>query len=170
MEAIKAIVSYVTDYITKPMLKSHQIFSAAYDIYQKNIHLADTKNNCIQSARKLLMKLANNITSKLEIGSPMACMYLLGNPDHYTSHEFVSFWWCSYFNTVQRDYEMNYNVTNELLDALHISENLQLNTTNNPTSSVDDYIYRPEKLENISPYDWIRYSEKKSIPKRKRRI
>ncbi|TFK20872.1 hypothetical protein FA15DRAFT_561556, partial [Coprinopsis marcescibilis] len=26
--AIKAIVSYVTDYITKPMLKSHQIFSS----------------------------------------------------------------------------------------------------------------------------------------------
>ncbi|TFK24313.1 hypothetical protein FA15DRAFT_592606 [Coprinopsis marcescibilis] len=51
--AIKAIVSYVTDYITKPMLKSHQIFSAAYDIYQRNIHLADTKNDRIQSARKL---------------------------------------------------------------------------------------------------------------------
>ena len=28
---------------------------------------------------------------RLEIGSPMASMYLLGNPDHYISHEFVNF-------------------------------------------------------------------------------
>ena len=38
----------------------------------------------------------------MEIGSPMASLYLLGNPDHYTSHIFVPFWWRSYVNEVCR--------------------------------------------------------------------
>ncbi|KAF9471126.1 hypothetical protein BDN70DRAFT_767799, partial [Pholiota conissans] len=33
--SIKAIISYVTDYVTKPTLKTHQIFSSAYDVYDK---------------------------------------------------------------------------------------------------------------------------------------
>ncbi|KDR65412.1 hypothetical protein GALMADRAFT_47912, partial [Galerina marginata CBS 339.88] len=37
--SIKAIISYVTDYVTKPTLKTHQIFSSAYDIYSKNSEL-----------------------------------------------------------------------------------------------------------------------------------
>ena len=38
----------------------------------------------------------------MEIGSPMASLYLLGNPDHYTSHSFVPFWWRSYVSEVHR--------------------------------------------------------------------
>jgi len=33
--SIKAVISYVTDYVTKPTLKTHQIFSSAYDVYEK---------------------------------------------------------------------------------------------------------------------------------------
>ena len=58
------------------------------------------------SARSLVTKMVNALTAKLEIGSPMASMYLLRNPNHYTSHEFVSFYWrsfvceaCSVFST-----------------------------------------------------------------------
>ncbi|KAH6902964.1 hypothetical protein BKA70DRAFT_1026192, partial [Coprinopsis sp. MPI-PUGE-AT-0042] len=40
--------------------------------------------------------ITNALTSKMEIGSPLASMYLLGNPDHYTSHEFVPFYWRKY--------------------------------------------------------------------------
>ena len=55
--------------------------------------LLTTKENIQNSARSLVTKMVNALTSKLEIGSPMASMYLLENPDHYTSHEFVSFYW-----------------------------------------------------------------------------
>ncbi|KAH6888906.1 hypothetical protein BKA70DRAFT_1033599, partial [Coprinopsis sp. MPI-PUGE-AT-0042] len=33
--SIKAVISYVTDYVTKPALKTHQIFSSAYDVFQR---------------------------------------------------------------------------------------------------------------------------------------
>ena len=29
----------------------------------------------------------------MEIGGPMASMYLLKNPDHYTNHKFRTFYW-----------------------------------------------------------------------------
>ena len=34
--SIKATVSYISDYISKQTLKTHQIFSSAYDVFQKN--------------------------------------------------------------------------------------------------------------------------------------
>jgi hypothetical protein len=86
---LKAVISYISDYIVKPTLKTHQIFSSAYDVFDKNsdsiISDADIKPK--DAARKLIMKMVNALSSKMEIGSPMACLYLLGNPDHYTSHE-----------------------------------------------------------------------------------
>ena len=44
----------------------------------------------------MLTQIVNNLTSKLEIGSPMASMYLLKNPDHYTNHKFQTFYWPNY--------------------------------------------------------------------------
>lgn len=98
--SIKAIVSYISDYVTKQSLKTHQIFSSAYDVFEKNSELltGDIKHH--ESARKLILKIVNTLSSKMEIGSPMASMYLLGNPDHYTSHDFVLFWWKSYVSDV----------------------------------------------------------------------
>jgi len=32
---IKAVISYVTDYISKPTLKTHQIFATAYNVLTK---------------------------------------------------------------------------------------------------------------------------------------
>ncbi|KAJ7710273.1 hypothetical protein B0H16DRAFT_1258230, partial [Mycena metata] len=46
--------------------------------------------------RQLLMKIVNPLSTKMEIGSPMAAMYLLDNADHYTSHNFTVFWWRNY--------------------------------------------------------------------------
>ncbi|KAJ7028484.1 hypothetical protein C8F04DRAFT_963937 [Mycena alexandri] len=44
-----------------------------------------------------MRKMVNSMSAKMEIGSPMASMYLLGNPDHYTSHKYVPFAWRQYF-------------------------------------------------------------------------
>jgi len=48
------------------------------------------------SARSLVTKLVNALMAKLEIDSPFACLYLLGNSDHYTSHTFINFYWKSF--------------------------------------------------------------------------
>jgi hypothetical protein len=36
----------------------------------------------------------------MEIGGPMASLYILGNPDHYTDHHFVPFYWRGYVKDV----------------------------------------------------------------------
>jgi len=46
-------------------------------------------------ARSLITKIVNALTAKLKIGGPMASLYLLGNPDHYTNQKFVVFYWKS---------------------------------------------------------------------------
>ena len=38
---IKAVISYVTDYISKPILKTHQISATAYNVFDKNSKLDD---------------------------------------------------------------------------------------------------------------------------------
>ncbi|KAF6742918.1 hypothetical protein DFP72DRAFT_829270, partial [Ephemerocybe angulata] len=77
------------------------------------------------------------LTARLEIGSPLACLYLLGFPDHYTSHKFVPFFWRRYVNRVIA------------------------------RSHVDDYAYRPECYSSVTLYDWIRYHKKRTVRKRK---
>ncbi|KAF8573373.1 hypothetical protein K439DRAFT_1255100, partial [Ramaria rubella] len=41
-----------------------------------------------EKARSLLTKIVNGLTTKMQIGSPMAASCILGLPDHYTSHRF----------------------------------------------------------------------------------
>src|SRR5271169_2059953 len=106
--AMKAVILYVTEYISKSTLKTHQIFSSAYDVFDKDTDLTTSDIKPKDAARKLIMKMVNTLSSKMEIGSPMACMYLLGNPDHYTSHKFITCWWRSYVSHVQ-EYWINHS-------------------------------------------------------------
>ncbi|KAF5331190.1 hypothetical protein D9611_013146 [Ephemerocybe angulata] len=101
--AVKAVVGYVTDYITKGYLKTHQIFAAMYESFSKNEGVLDPSNEQKpgNGARRMLTKIVNSLSAKMEIGAPMAALYLLKNPDHYTSHEFIPFYWKNYLNYVE---------------------------------------------------------------------
>lgn len=104
--SVKAVVGYVTDYISKGWLKTHQIFQTAYDAFSKNVDLLDGKKGDEKNgARRMILKVVNSLSSKMEIGAPMAALYLLGKPDHYTSHRFVSFYWKNYVNFVQSQWQ-----------------------------------------------------------------
>ena len=56
-----------------------EMFDTIHQIFERNEILLSEKEN-IQ--RSLVTKMDNVLNAKLEIGSPMASMYLLGNPDH----------------------------------------------------------------------------------------
>ncbi|RXW19493.1 hypothetical protein EST38_g6350 [Candolleomyces aberdarensis] len=58
-----------------------------------------------QSARRMIVRIVNSLSSKMEIGAPMAALYLLKNPDHYASHEFRVFYWKNYVNHVQNEWK-----------------------------------------------------------------
>jgi hypothetical protein len=87
------MVAYITDYVTKPGLNTYSMFDTIRQIFERNETLLANKENMQASARSLVTKLVNALTAKLEISSPFASLYLLGNPDHYTSHTFINFYW-----------------------------------------------------------------------------
>ena len=110
-----------------------------------------------QAARTLMTKMVNALTAKMEIGSPMAALYLLENPDHYTGHKFKNLYWKSFVREAQK-------VWNTSKDAEEIPEKVVLNKNLGKyvgLSTVQDYIYRPNIYKNISLYEWTRRANKR---------
>ncbi|PBK94439.1 hypothetical protein ARMGADRAFT_927965 [Armillaria gallica] len=82
--AIKAVLIYVTDYITKPGLKTHAIFDCIQSVFQRSKDQPDNPAKTRKErARKTMAQMVNVLGAKTELGSPMVCSYLLGLPDHY---------------------------------------------------------------------------------------
>src|SRR6202035_2632454 len=102
--AIKAVVAYVSDYITKPGLKTYSIFDTIRSVFDRNSETIGSSMKRKDKARRLMTQIVNTLTAKLEIGGPMASLYLLGNPDHYTSHTFVPFYWKNYVREVLKSW------------------------------------------------------------------
>ena len=111
---VKAVIAYITDYISIPGLKSNVIFDAILLALKKtdkeDIKLSDNK----AFARSVIVKAVNCLTSRMEIGSPMSCMYLLGFLDHYTNLTFKKLYWKKITAHVQ-NYWMNINQTDPVI-------------------------------------------------------
>jgi hypothetical protein len=88
--------------------------------------------------------------SKLEIGGPIASLYLLGNLDHYTNKNSVVFYWKSYVAKVLKGWKQDNDVQSDkvILQKTQDGEYIGLST-------VDDYKYRPYEFNDKSLYKWI---------------
>ena len=60
-----------------------------------------------ERAHHIMTKIVNLLSAKAEMVSFMICMYLLGNPDHYTSHTFVPFYWQTFVTQVRQDSDID---------------------------------------------------------------
>ncbi len=149
--AIKAVLIYVTDYITKPGLKTHAIFDCIRSIFQRSReHLDDPQRSRKDRARKLMTQMVNILGAKTELGSPMICTYLLGLPDHYTNRQFATFYWKSFVTEARNFWLADGERPNDVKITLKRG-----NRNIVGVSPVEDYIHRPSKLEGMSLYDWI---------------
>ncbi|EDQ99792.1 uncharacterized protein LACBIDRAFT_315140 [Laccaria bicolor S238N-H82] len=106
----------------------------------------------------------------MEIGSPMASLYLLGNPDHYTSHKFTLFYWKIYVREAWNAWLDTENNTTESFNTEHKDAPdkailQKYDGTYIGISSVYDYIYRPTAYEHMSLYDWIHKAKKEKCSK-----
>ncbi|KAJ7201451.1 hypothetical protein C8J57DRAFT_981814, partial [Mycena rebaudengoi] len=106
----------------------------------------------------LVMQMVNSLSSKLQIGSPMASMYLLGNPDHYTNLNFKVFYWKSYVNEVLKSWREETSSLPSQDDRLVVVNGADgyVGITN-----VDDYVHRPHVLKDLSLYDFFQIAERK---------
>ncbi|KAI0039741.1 hypothetical protein FA95DRAFT_1503793, partial [Auriscalpium vulgare] len=102
------------------------MFDAVRTVFERNATLEDESLTSLQKAKKVIVQIVNNMNVRLEIGGPMASLYLLGHPDHYTMHLFAKLYWKNYINEVLR------------------------------FCAIMDYTCRPKELIHMNVYDWIR--------------
>ena len=164
--AVKAVVAYISDYVTKTALKTYTIFDSIKGVYERNSEMLSGSFARQEKARRLVTQIVNSLTAKSEIGAPMAAMYLLGNPDHYTSHDFVPFYWKSFVHHIFFHSETN----NDVEDSTKGSDKVVIQKKAGKYvaySAVFDYILRPLSYSHLSLYTWIQTSQKCKIPKNK---
>ena len=135
-----------------------------YDVFEKKkIQLGPDVKPEDDAGRRLILNIVNSLSAKMEIGSPMASVYLLD----YTGHQFVCFWWKSYVTYMLNSEEIQpakrdnkdckSGLETEDCDCVKIGQEngLYIATTN-----VDDYIHRPEIYSSVSLYEWTQSSHK----------
>ena len=151
--SIKAIVAYISDYITKPGLKTYTIFHTIRSVFDRNTEMLGSSMRSKDKARKFVTQITNTLTAKSEIGGPMAALYLLGNPDHYTSHRFIPLYWKNYVRQVlsawTSDKENEIEVDSEKVMLWNLDGKVI------GRSTVHDYIYRPACYEDVNLYEWL---------------
>ena len=147
--ALKAVIQYICDYVTKAGLKTHVVFEAIRSVFDKHQEILTSTLSDKEKARQIVNKIVNALSVKLEMGGPMVCMYLLGNPDHYTDHKFVPFFWYSFILEAQKAWE-------EPDTSTYVEKVALIRTKKGIVghSPVYDYIFRASELENISLYEW----------------
>jgi hypothetical protein len=162
--AIKGVIMYVSDYITKSALKTHVIFDSIRTVFQKNGEIIGGTLPQKEKARRFMTKVANLLSAKAEMGAPMISMYLLGNPDHYTGHKFVPFYWQSFVHEARRDF------TDENSESAAPQKVAVFKKKGRVVglSPVHDYIYRPHELAEVNLYDWIRCYKREKARKNKK--
>jgi len=162
--AIKSTVAYVTDYITKTPLKTHTMFEAIKTVFNRNSEFINGNLSCQEKTRKLMIQIVNTLTVQGEVGGPMACMYLLGHPDHYTSHMFRPFFWKAFVHEANKSWEQP-----QLEDSGDVMmDKVILHKVNGNViglSPVMDYLMRPTIFKDMCLYDWIRLITKRKMSK-----
>ncbi|KAF5314576.1 hypothetical protein D9611_007202 [Ephemerocybe angulata] len=178
--AVSSTAGYVADYIVKQGLKTYQIFSSIYDVFERNPGIWTESKSEGDAARRLILKMANSLTSKVEVGGPMAAMYLLGNPDNYTSHTFVPLYWRQAHRGPATRVAASFTAPpgNEVEDGLEDSGDALEDDDDVAVarsganiiarSSVDDYKLRPVELETVCLYDWIQCSQRRRVTEKRR--
>ncbi|KAJ7171048.1 hypothetical protein C8R46DRAFT_895502, partial [Mycena filopes] len=147
------------------------MFASVYHVFERESETpgGDVKEK--DQAKDMMRKMVNSMSAKMEIGSPMASMYVLGNPDHYASHSFVAFPWKAYvsfvrnFWTNRKEAVVSMDVDEEDDDSLPIGKQDGLFVA---ASGVDDYRFRPAVYNNVSLYEWVQCSDRKARSQKER--
>ncbi len=165
---VKAVVAYVTDYITKSPLKTYSVFEAVKAVLERRTDIEERSGSREEVARRVITKVVNVLSARREIGGPAACSYLLGNPDHYTNREFKVLYWYTYLKRAMANVAPEHDV---LTKSDRIDDKVLMTVTEKRVvglSKVNDYIFRPAEFEQMSVYEYLRCSE--VVRKRKKDV
>ena len=80
----------------------HAIFDVICNVFCDNVQILGGTDTSRNKTQKLMTKMVNSLMAKMELGALMIAMYLLGLPDHYTSHHFAPFYWIAFVNDIEK--------------------------------------------------------------------
>ena len=95
-ESAKAILYYITDYISKAQLKVHVAYAALELAIRKLGEYNPMENELTTQAKRMLQKCAHAMISHQELSSQQVMSYLLDLEDHFTSHQFNNLFWTTF--------------------------------------------------------------------------
>ncbi|KAF8214481.1 hypothetical protein K438DRAFT_1435091, partial [Mycena galopus ATCC 62051] len=92
----KAILYYITDYITKSQLKTHVAFSMLELAVKKLGEFNPFADDLTIHAKRMLQKCAHAMISQQELSGQQVASYLMDFEDHFTSHNYRNFYWTAF--------------------------------------------------------------------------
>jgi hypothetical protein len=98
----KAVLYYITDYITKSQLKSHVAF-AALGLAVSKLGEYNPQDDDLMFCAKRLLQCAYAMISHQELSAQQVSSYLLNFEDHFTSHQFAPLFWMMFEREIERD-------------------------------------------------------------------
>ncbi|CAF4692007.1 unnamed protein product, partial [Rotaria sp. Silwood2] len=86
----KALIYYITDYVTKMSLSFHDTFALVQKSITSYMHSSyqTDKEDAIEKSRKLVLRCYNTLASQQELSGVQVASYLMNWDDHYTTHKF----------------------------------------------------------------------------------
>ncbi|KAH9855236.1 hypothetical protein C2E23DRAFT_714714, partial [Lenzites betulinus] len=95
-EEAKAVIYYITDYITKSPLKAHVSYAALEMAVKRLAAIENAGSDVSERAKHLLQRTAFALISNQELSAQQVASYLLDFEDHFTSHDFANLYWTSF--------------------------------------------------------------------------
>lgn len=99
----KAVVFYITDYITKSQLHAHVAYAALELAYKKLGETSPGDDSITIRAKRLLQHCAYLLISHQEMSAQQVVSYLMDFEDHFTSHRYVNIFWTSFEHFINRN-------------------------------------------------------------------
>ena len=181
--SVKAIIAYVTDYITKTDLRTTDMHECIKIVAERRqLRATDEDPELEYVAKGVLMSLINQFTAMQQVGSPMAAMFLLGFPANYTNRLFVRLYLTPFVQYVTKDTlqatridrDDEVNSEDEDLDVDHEGNAymeqmvtiVKAGGTFHTYHTMDDYIHRPSELALVNLYNYHVEYEKYRITNR----
>jgi len=153
--AAKAIIYYITNYITKSQLKTHVAFAALELSVKKLGEYDPTEDELTVRAKRLLQKCAYAMISHQELSAQQVASYLMEYEDHFTSHEYRNLYWTSFeaFINKQDPSPECYQQQSiaHLDEELNLDNNNELENLNQDMNMESDITTLDDDVENENP-------------------
>ncbi|CAF4198051.1 unnamed protein product, partial [Rotaria sordida] len=183
----KALVYYITDYVTKMSLSFHDTFALVQKCITSFKNLSDQtdKESAIERSRKLVLRCYNTLASQQELSGVQVASYLMNWDDHYTTHKFQGLYLIQterFLQTELNEMRTKQNLelaSHDMLDddvfddgtideENNDEEHFQIQPSENDKKFVlvntrIDYQYRSDTLNNICLYDFVSILYKKKM-------